>query len=512
MMVRQSRYVLVLSLLLSVGCAPARHDTNLVARLPSILHKLDNTGAIVSARVIELPSGRELFADDPDRPFTPASNMKLVVTAASLAALGPEHTFKTWLVGSGDDLVIVGSGDPAIGDPRIAQKARRTTETVLDEWAKVVQDKGYTWIAGDICFDESYFEARQIHPNWHEDDLVEWYACPVSGLNFNDNCIDVSVQPGEAGKPVAYKVSPATGTVDIVNSCLSGDKGDPVDVRRAPEHNIFTVTGTVTKAETLKSKPVTEPGLLIADAFRMALERRGIRLDGTIRRVKVERLSDGSPCGGKILAVHESAMADVMWRTNKSSQNLFAECLAKTLGRRWAAQRGRDEPGSWANAAPAIRAGIAKLGVSTRGLTVDDGSGLSDHNRVTARLLTDLLRAMFVHPYAEAFRASMARGGVDGTIEGRMSDLRGRIFAKTGYIGGVRTLSGYVRTKGGQWLAFSFLYNRIDGTVKPYEKLQDDCCRVLVDWQSDSQAPEAATSSAPERPSPRHPAPHSRGT
>lgn len=465
------------------GCASLGHDPVLVEKLTPILHRHDDSGAIVSARVIELPSGRELFADAPDAPFMPASNLKLVVTAAALDALGPEYTFKTYLARSGDDLWIVGTGDPAIGDPRIAAAAGHTTETLLEEWATALAKTGCTSVAGDICYDESYFEPRQVHPHWDEEDLVHWYACPVSGLNFNDNCIDVTITPGAAGQPVQYTVMPRNTMTTIVNQCTSGTEEQEASIAKLPDRQTYVLSGVAKEREKLKSKPVDTPGAFFADAFRAVLQDKGIPVAGTIREIQTARDEHGAPLDCRIIAVHESSMTDALWRTNKNSQNLFAECLDKALGRHWAVEHGRDEPGSWANGSEAIHAFMRKYGIDSSRLVVDDGSGLSRGDRVTARLLTDLLAAMAKHPHAEAYRASMARGGVDGTISERLTDLKGRIMAKTGYIGGVRTLTGYVQTEQGRWLAFSFLYNKIPGPVRPYEVLQDDACRVLADWQ-----------------------------
>lgn len=477
------RLAFVLSALLpAVGCTPIRHDPTLTRDLAPILHRLDDSGAIVSARVIELPSGRELYAENPGHPFTPASNMKLVVSAAALDALGRDFTYDTYLVRSGDDLWIVGTGDPALGDIRLANRHKRDPYAMLDEWARLLKQKGLTRIAGDLCYDESWFEMKQLHDDWSQRSRIEWYACPVSGLNFNDNCIDVTVTPADAGSPVSYSIAPPTQVVTIVNNCVSHGDGKPADIVREFTSNVFTLTGRATKRTELQSKPVTQPGLFLADAFRLALEKNGISVTGKPRPIAVRRDERGAPRDGEILAVHRTPLADVLWRTNTHSQNLFAECLAKTVGRQWAASWWLRQPGSWANARQAVPDRLRKLGVSTRGLRVADGSGLSHGNKVTARLLTDLLKVMHSHPDAAMYRQSLSKVGVEGTLRNRMKDLKGRVFAKTGYINSVRTLSGYVQTRDGKWLAFSFLYNRIPGSVTPFETLQDEAVRVLAEW------------------------------
>ena len=106
-------------------------------------------------------------------------------------------------------------------------------------------------------------------------------------------------------------------------------------------------------------------------------------------------------------------------------------------------------------------------------------------------------------PYADAWKNSLAVAGKDGTIGKRMDDVAGHVFAKTGYIGGVRALSGYILTRQNKWLCFSIIYNHIPGSVSPFEGLQDNACRILVDWPNVDRAklqpttrPAATTSTA----------------
>ena len=470
------------SLLLSACAAPPRgHDATLVAQLEPVLHRLDDTGATITARVVELPTGRELYASNPDAPHLPASNMKLVSSATGLDRFGPDHVFRTYLAMDGSDLWIVGTGDPAVGDPKIASIYGRTTTTVLEEWADALRGRGVTRVSGNLYYYDGALDSEQVHPTWHKDDLVHWYACPVSGLNFNDNCVDITIFPTTDGQPSGFEVTPPVSNITVVNECVSGSEDDPT-IAKTADQSIYTIGGGCTEPKALKSKPVDDPGAFFADALRTELGSRGISIDGKIVRAD-------EPLGGKlvppdaaIVATHETAMADIMWRIDKSSQNLFAECLCKLAGQAYDAEHGRLGPASWSSGERAIRAFLQRYGVDDNGFAFGDGSGLSRGNRVTARLITDILATMFEHDYAAEFRASLCVAGKDGTLQKRMKDITGHVFAKTGYINGVRALSGYVRTRDDRWLCFSFIYNNIPGSVKPYEALQDEACHILVDW------------------------------
>jgi D-alanyl-D-alanine carboxypeptidase/D-alanyl-D-alanine-endopeptidase (penicillin-binding protein 4) len=162
--------------------------------------------------------------------------------------------------------------------------------------------------------------------------------------------------------------------------------------------------------------------------------------------------------------------------------------MAKYLGRAYEVEHGNpDARGSWDAGATAIRAFLRRQGVDESKFVFVDGSGLARGNRVTTRGQTQLLLAMSGHRYADVFRESLGVSGVDGTIGKRMTDIAGRVHAKTGSIRGVRSLSGYLQTRGGRWLAFSIIYNDIpdeegDAGPKAFEKLADEACREMAGW------------------------------
>jgi serine-type D-Ala-D-Ala carboxypeptidase/endopeptidase (penicillin-binding protein 4) len=182
-------------------------------------------------------------------------------------------------------------------------------------------------------------------------------------------------------------------------------------------------------------------------------------------------------------------MSDALARINKNSQNNFAEAFAKILGRAYAARQGRDVRGSWPAGEEAVKAFLARNGIDTTGVVVADGSGLSRDNRVTSRMISDVFRVMWRHRDRKTFFDNLTISGTDGTIGSRLKDLKGRVHAKTGFIGGVRSLSGYVKNDAGRWLVFSIIYNGFSGSAGPYEDLQDNALRVLAAWPNEVELP-----------------------
>jgi D-alanyl-D-alanine carboxypeptidase/D-alanyl-D-alanine-endopeptidase (penicillin-binding protein 4) len=472
--------VIAMCLVWLAGCAgqnqvaPLGQDQQLAAQLDAVLNRRAESGAVYTARVIDLSDARELYARDIDKPFIPASNLKLFVSSAALDRFGPDHAFATYLKFDGKNLWLIGSGDPGAGDPRIAAARGEKPTTMFDRWAAALKSRGITSVPGNLYYYDAALDGQWTHPSWSRSFLVDWYAAPVSGLNFNDNCVDVKIRPTTPGEPVAWEVMPPVRRIRIINESVTGTDRHEPEITREQNASVFRLKGPATRPVELESKPVTDPGAFFADALRTHLESNGILIVGMTERATApaELLSEGFG----VVAVHETKLSDILWRVNKNSQNLFAEALCKLLG--WTEFQGA----SWEAGAGAVNAFLKRSGIDASGVRVVDGSGLSRENRVTSRAITELLTVMNRHKYADGFRNSLAVAGRDGTIRSRMKDIEGRVLAKTGYIGGVRSLSGYVQTRAGKWLAFSIIYNNIPGDVKPYEALQDEACRVMVDW------------------------------
>lgn len=465
-----------------VGCASKSQVENspegsesqltLQSRLDEILHRRDDADGNIkfAARVIELDTGRELYTNLPDEPFIPASNMKLPVSAAALDTFGAERRFETHLAIVGDDLWFIGTGDPALGDPAIEKKRGRLPTSVLDDWATALLKRGVTQIKGDLVYDDGALDGVRYNPYWSKAYHGNWYAAPVSGLNFNDNCVDITVYPTTDGQPVSYTVMPPVKNITVINKGVTGSGEEAPAIEREADSNTYTITGHCTKPTELKSKSVVDPGSFAADALRTRLALRGITIAGETKRAQREAGTSPVPGGADLAATHRSAMPDVMWRINKNSQNMFADAMFKLIG-----------DGTWEGGNDAVRALLTEAGIDADGFRAVDGSGLARENRVTARLMTDLLVHMSKHEHGELFRQSLSAVGVDGTLRNRMHDLKARVQGKTGYISGVRALSGYVQKSDGKWLAFSIIFNGFKGSAGPFEALQDEAVHVLAD-------------------------------
>ena len=447
-------------------------DPSLAARLDPILLA---PGATVAARVIELPSGRELYARSADRPMMPASNLKIVTTATALDLFGPDHTFPTRLALSGQDLYLIGGGDPGLGDPTIAGWSGKKPLDQFEPFLQALQHRGITHLTGRLFYDDHALDDQWIHPSWSKSFRQFWYAAPVSGLNFNDNCIDVTVHPTQPGKPVAFDVTPPTAGITIINQCVTG-ADQTASITRAPGPTTYVLNGTCARTAELASKPVENPGYFTADALRTYLAAHGVTVDGPI-----VHLSGKFDKQGEVIAtVTTVPVAGLIKRTNKSSQNVLAETLAKQSGEDYRRRHPDFTGTSWEAGAAAAADFLTRHHIATDSFRAVDGSGLSRDNRVTARLLSDLLATMSTHPHAQAFRDSLPIAGVDGTIKKRLLAVKGRVQAKTGSIGAVRALSGYATTDDGRTLAFSLICNDIQGDEESAVQRMDKAIETLL--------------------------------
>ncbi len=437
--------------------------------------------ARVAVRIVDADTG-EVLLETPNaaEPFIPASNLKLITSATALDRYGPDFELSTTLALRGDDLWIIGGGDPALGDERIAEKHGETQMSVFDTWADRIKDREVTEILGDLIVCDPVFDDQLVHPTWASGNLLHWYGAPVAGVSFNDNCVDINYRPAELGEPAEIEAFPAAGGFEIVNQAVSvaEDEHDARLVKRAGEV-VYELTGKVGR-EGGNSKPCDDPRRFLGEVAKAALAERGVNVQGQV----VVRTDNPTSDEWIELAAHATAFTDVLGRVNTNSQNMMAEALAKLNGLHHDQQNGVENPrGSWGSGHLAAAAFLSAAGIDTTSLVAADGSGLSRENRVTAVMISDLLLHMLrEHEHSEHYVGSMAISGVRGSVRSRMRELEGKVYAKTGTIRSVSALSGYVFHDSGRVLVFSILHNGFEGSQGPYRAQQDDAVRAMWKW------------------------------
>ncbi|MGC4033371.1 MAG: D-alanyl-D-alanine carboxypeptidase/D-alanyl-D-alanine-endopeptidase [Tepidisphaeraceae bacterium] len=414
-----------------------------------------------------------VYEKESTHPLVPASNLKLITTAAALDGLGADFVFKTKLLQKGDTIALVGDGDPSLGDAEALEGTGWRSTTLFEKWAEGLSGRGVK-SAAKLLYDNSIFDDKFQHPNWPEDQLHKRYVAGVAGLNFNANCLDFYLKPKGIGQTVDYSVDPTTTYAPIANTCVGGKK-NAVWLSRMPDSNKIELRGQIDVANIKPiSVTVENPPLMTATVLGDVFKKAGIALPTEVTRDTTIRTNED---GWTPLAVYETPISHIIARANKDSMNLYAEALCKRLG----AKTG-NEPGSWKNGPAAVGAFLQSIGIDDKQFSLDDGCGLSKHNVISPGGIVAVLEHEFYARHKDVYLASLSVAGADGTLKERFagSSLQERVIGKSGFVNGVSSLSGFLRAKDGSTFVFSIMFNGIaEGTNSRAKVLQEKIVQAL---------------------------------
>ena len=551
--------------------------------------------------VRDLQTGETLYRRDSERVLIPASNMKLLVSAAALHRLGPDYRFRTrvWMRGTllpdgtlQGDLILQGLGDATL--------EMRGLETL----AQQVRQAGVQRVQGYLLYDDSWLDAERYGFGWSSDDEPFGYQAQMSALCAERNAVRLYAKPAtQVGQPAQLRLEPATDYVALVNRTRTGERGAAntgIRATRTRARNQIIVDGTLplgSEEVFVGRYAVENPSRYAAHLFRQALQAAGVvvergivpnlwKIDDPLLKVppasrgnpaahstvplakrgephalqsvplakrgepagggrfalsaslakqgephalqSVPLAKRGEPAGGgqfvnfdravgltrqthnplwsaeaklqhsaeaerphaihavwkrgdagvTLLAEHLSPpLREVVALINKPSDNLITEITLKTLGKE---VRGE---GTTAAGVQVLREFLQSAGLEMGAVHIVDGSGLSRINGVSPENFVRLLEYMHRSPHAEAFRESLPVYGVDGTLRNRLrgTPVQGNGYAKTGSLNRVSSLSGYLRTKSGRWLAFSIVMNAYNASGTDARALQDKFVQLL--WE-----------------------------
>ncbi|MFZ2148303.1 MAG: D-alanyl-D-alanine carboxypeptidase/D-alanyl-D-alanine-endopeptidase [Sedimentisphaerales bacterium] len=410
-----------------------------------------------SIYVVKADSGQAVYEHNAKELMIPASNMKIITTAAALKYLGPDYEYKTKVGLCDDSLVIIGSGDPLLGDEKTDAKYGREKGWIFKEVSAVLKRKGIDTI-NDIVIDSSVFDDQRTHPNWPRKDLNKWYACEVSGLNFNDNCIAISTK--NIGGRVEVFIEPQTAFVKFDNQVKPISKGtSAVGTYRNQEPNKIVVYGRCKDKVGPFDVAIERPAAFFGFLLWESLTKAGIKTNGQLIGKALDDYSNF-----RLLTQYSTSLRDCLVRSNKNSLGLATEALLKTI----AANNNPDKKsGGWDRGRELISEYLLGLGIDKSQFYTDDASGLSRQNGLSAYAITKVLLDIYNSRNWELYKDSLAVGGVDGTIDRYFKEekYKGKILGKTGYISGVRSFSGQCITEQGDYI-FSILANNTNGRTR----------------------------------------------
>lgn len=413
--------------------------------------------------VVATEDGREIVAIAPDARFIPASNTKMFTTAAAFATLSgldrPDTAggASVWLeAASGDvpDVVLEGHGDARLSS------AAGCAVDCLATLAGAVAAR--TRLVRDVIGDDSFFPDQRWSPGMSWNNIGTRSGTAASALSLDDNELHLRVSPTAPGRPPALDVLPYYVIDNRAVTIAAGATDLGFD--RLPGSNVLRLTGTIAigaEPELLRLG-IDDPAHYAAWRFRALLEARGVRVTGTVAaRHRPPGQAAAAARPEPIARLAPPPLAGDLVTINKASQNLHAELMLRRLGR----QAGT---GSMADGLAVVRAMLERAGLRRTDYDFSDGSGMSTYNRVTPRGVVRFLRWAGAQPWGGAWRATLAVGGVDGTLARRFrgTALESRLFAKTGGLNATTALSGYLTARSGRTLLFSFYANDIpDGAA-----------------------------------------------
>ena len=454
---------------LALLCGLAAAQFALAAGLPAPVAGALKDAGIPAQNVAVLVRGTggepPLISHNAREPMNPASVMKLLTTYAALEILGPAHTWKTEALAERPlvdgrlegDLYLRGSGDPRLALEQFWLFLRQ------------LRTRGISEIEGDLVLDRSAFSLPPHDPAEFDNEPLRPYNVGPDALLVNLKSLRFTLHPDaentrievwpetpDVGRTVRNQLTPGNGSCGDWRERLRIDQeGDVVVLRGAYPASCGD--------KALNLSPWTAD-LQVERLFRALWQELGGSLRGKIRVGPV-------PSAARVLAVHESpTLGEIVREINKFSNNVMARQVFLTLD--------AARPATSEGAQRAIRAWLSGKGLALPELVLDNGSGLSRKERISAENLARLLLAAWQSPVMPELMSSLPLAGVDGTLRKRLNGnpATGRAHLKTGYLENVRALAGYVLDNDGKRWIVVFLIN------DPRSRLGKPAMDALLQW------------------------------
>jgi serine-type D-Ala-D-Ala carboxypeptidase/endopeptidase (penicillin-binding protein 4) len=419
----------------------------------------------------------DLYNRNADQLLMPASNVKVLTTAAALTRLTPQFRKQTPFLASGqapnlNTLRIVGQGDPTLSDAK------------LEQIVQLLQSKGIRSI-GTLIGDDSVFQGPLISPTWTWDDVQGGDGLPINSLMLNGNVMVLQLFPQKVGEPLGLKwraqTPSATITIQNRSTTVNGAVQKFPEVNQA--QNQLEVLGQLRSGSGPENVdvPVPNPGLAFLERFQGMLAARNIQ----VRQMSVVSTPIAQAQEWPIAAINFPSLIALITEGNRNSNNLHAEVLLKLMGSQ-TPSLGKSYAESGLSV---LQQTLTQMGVDAKGYRPLDGSGLSRQNLSSAKAMVQTLQAISQSPYRTLFRSSLAVAGRSGTLSERFinTGVQGRLFAKTGTLKGAAALSGYLESSMGSTIVLSILVNHPTQSSSVLRQVVDQIVVAITRFESCSK-------------------------
>ena len=442
----------------------------------------------------DMHDGRVIYERNAHLKFTPASNMKILTAAAALTLLGPEFRYETalWSFGEIDaqgvlrgPLILDGRGDPTLSD-RFHESGR----AALAELASRLRASGVRRVAGPLVIDASRWDSTSVEGTWMVEDLGWSWGASGGAFAIDEGEVEVVVLGGNrAGDPAGVRwpadLDPGRFHGEVMTTAV-----DTIDLHPTyrPERGQIVLGGRIKPAlRRREALAARDPVRIAGELLLAALESAGISVDDGVEYKwdRGEVLGNGCATGAidlctakRLAALHSPPLIEIAAAVLGPSQNWIAEQMVRSLGLELGAE------GSWKEGLRIVEETLTTdFAVLTHDLDLRDGSGLSAYGLVTPRALVDVLFKIRIQSVGEPFREALASPGERGTtLSGRLRGLEGRVYAKTGTLTHVNSLSGYLRRDNGREMVFVILTGGSGMESSDVRRALDDLVRELARW------------------------------
>lgn len=431
-------------------------------------------------------SGKTLVQVNQHKTLNVASSLKTVTTSAALGILGGDYTFKTELQYDGTlnngivsgNLYIKGGGDPTLGSPLLGKSLGHT----LNQWITAIKKAGIHQIKGQLIIDETLFEENITPSGWIWADMGNYYAAPAGAINVLDNTYRLFFRPASRlnASPKILRTNPWIPRIQFVNhlKTAAAGTGDNAYIHGAPYDNVRYINGTIPMGANFSIKgSIPDPGFYLGVLFRKKLVQH--RLMTTKNKTTTSRLMKLNnkllnKNRRQLIHTHTSIpLKNIVNWINLYSINLYAEAILKMMGVK------AKKEGSTVAGVKAVEEYWKRKGLMSQGLYMQDGSGLSQSNGITAYQLTQMQRLSAKQTYFNNYYNSLPIAGVSGTMKsiGRGTLAQNNLRAKTGGMTRVIAFTGYFKNRKGQLRSFTLVANQYTGK---YTAIKHKLVRLMV--------------------------------
>ncbi|WP_293254179.1 MULTISPECIES: D-alanyl-D-alanine carboxypeptidase/D-alanyl-D-alanine-endopeptidase [unclassified Microcoleus] len=448
------------------------------AKVDAIANRAEFSRSRWGILIQPLSSTATLYSRDSTKYFIPASNVKLLTTAAALQKLGADFRIKTSVYsGANGSLYVAGRGDPSIAEPQLKDLAQQLKRRGVDR-------------INELIGDDSYFQGSAVNPNWEWEDAQAGYGAPVNSLIFNQNAIELVLSPQDLGQPlkVTFAEPKLANQWQILNNSVtvSQNESEFIEVGREFDRPQIRVSGQLKVGAESESAyvAVVNPANNFLQNFQQSLAAEGISVKQALVASNYRNFTQ------ELAFVESPPLAELVKETNRESNNLYAEVLLRLLGKVTGIlpvpqtvtgkmpvpQEDTGEIGL-----KELKIALTQLGVNPNSYILADGSGLSRHNLISPEALVQTLRLMANSPAGSIYRASLPVAGESGTLKNRINTTSNRVIlqAKTGTLSGVSALSGYIEVPNYDRLVFSIIVNQSDLPASKLRSATDEIVLLL---------------------------------